>query len=217
MALFRSRSGMRWSPGKHAKRVSLLIYSRVRMALAPGSRVAHYEIVAPIGAGGMGEVYRARDTELEPRGRHQGAARCLRAPTPTALARFEREAQVLAALNHPAHRRDLRHRGVDGSRCWSSSWSRAPTLADRLARGPLAARRGARRSPRRSPRRSRPRTSKGVVHRDLKPANIKVHAGRRGQGPRLRPRQGARRRRRADPRRPLAVADARRRTRLTPA
>ena len=56
---------MRWSPGKHAKReLVLLEFIARRMALAPGSRVAHYEIGAPIGAGGIGEVYRARDARL---------------------------------------------------------------------------------------------------------------------------------------------------------
>src|SRR6266567_7012927 len=70
------------------------------MSLAPGTRIGPYEIVAPIGAGGMGEVYRARDTKLDrdvaikvlPESFAQDADR---------LARFTREAKTLASLNHP--------------------------------------------------------------------------------------------------------------------
>src|SRR6478736_2085851 len=70
------------------------------MPLNPGSRLGPYEIVAPLGAGGMGEVYRARDPRL---GRDV-AIKALSAEfarDPERLARFRREAQVLAALNHP--------------------------------------------------------------------------------------------------------------------
>ena len=70
------------------------------MALSPGSRLGPYEVVAPLGAGGMGEVYRARDTKL---GR-EVALKLLPeqlAHDPERLARFEREAKTLAALNHP--------------------------------------------------------------------------------------------------------------------
>src|SRR5438045_4392752 len=70
------------------------------MPLGSGDRFGPYEVVAPIGAGGMGEVYRARDTNL-----HRSVAiKVLPAAvigTPARLARFEREARVLAALNHP--------------------------------------------------------------------------------------------------------------------
>src|SRR5512138_1607002 len=70
------------------------------MTLAPATRVGIYEIVEPIGAGGMGEVYRARDTRLQ----RDVALKILPdafASDPERLARFEREAQMLAALNHP--------------------------------------------------------------------------------------------------------------------
>ena len=70
------------------------------MALSPGTRLEPYEIVSAIGAGGMGEVYRARDTKL---GR-EGAIKVLPdafAQDPERVARFEREAKTLAALNHP--------------------------------------------------------------------------------------------------------------------
>src|SRR4249920_3718794 len=70
------------------------------MALDPGTRLGSYEIVAPIGAGGMGEVYRARDSKL---GRDV-AIKVLKAAyvgDPDRLSRLEREARMLAALNHP--------------------------------------------------------------------------------------------------------------------
>jgi hypothetical protein len=70
------------------------------MSLTGGTRLGSYEILAPIGAGGMGEVYRARDTKLE----RDVAIKILPealAHDPERLARFEREAKVLASLNHP--------------------------------------------------------------------------------------------------------------------
>src|SRR5579863_3390968 len=70
------------------------------MALTAGTRLGPYEILAPIGAGGMGEVYRAKDTKLD----REVAIKILPealAQDPERLARFEREAKVLAALNHP--------------------------------------------------------------------------------------------------------------------
>ena len=70
------------------------------MALSAGTRLGPYEILAPLGAGGMGEVYRARDSRLE----RDVAVKVLPerlAQDPERLARFEREARVLASLNHP--------------------------------------------------------------------------------------------------------------------
>lgn len=70
------------------------------MSLAIGTRLGPYEVLAPIGAGGMGEVYRARDTKLD----REVAIKILPeslAQDPERLARFEREAKVLASLNHP--------------------------------------------------------------------------------------------------------------------
>src|SRR5216684_799424 len=70
------------------------------MALIPGDKLGPYEILAPIGAGGMGEVYRARDPRLE----REVAIKVLPghlANDPQALARFEREAKAVAALSHP--------------------------------------------------------------------------------------------------------------------
>ena len=70
------------------------------MSLAPGARLGPYEIVSLLGAGGMGEVYHARDTKLD----RDVAVKVLPAPlskNPEALARFEREAKAVAALSHP--------------------------------------------------------------------------------------------------------------------
>ena len=98
------------------------------MALASGHTLAHYRITAALGAGGMGEVYRATDTKL---GRDV-AIKVLPAEVaqdPERLARFEREAQLLASLNHPGIAAHLRLRGGQTaqltSSCWS--WSRART------------------------------------------------------------------------------------------
>src|SRR5690348_2466641 len=70
------------------------------MALSPGTKLGPYEVVAPIGAGGMGEVYRARDTRLD----RTVAIKVLSSAltiTPELKARFEREARAISALNHP--------------------------------------------------------------------------------------------------------------------
>jgi serine/threonine-protein kinase len=140
------------------------------MPLASGARLGSYEILSPIGAGGMGEVYRARDTRLN-RDVAIKIVPDLFASDPERLARFSREAQTLAGLNHPniAHVYGLEGNGlvmelVDGQ-----------DLAQRLVRGPL------------SLDDALPIATQivdaldaahdhGIVHRDLKPANIKVRA-----------------------------------------
>jgi serine/threonine protein kinase len=102
------------------------------MSLAPGTRLGPYEVIAPIGAGGMGEVYRARDTKL---GR-EVALKLLPdafASDAERIARFRREAQVLASLNHPniAHIYGLdRQEGRDGREAGATTflvmnWSKA--------------------------------------------------------------------------------------------
>ena len=144
-------------------------------ALAAGTRIGAYEIVEPIGAGGMGEVYRARDLAL---GRDV-AIKVL--PTPFAddrerVARFEREARVLASINHPA----IAH--VYGVEAWQSSRAivmelvPGPTLADRIARGavPLA---DALPLARQIAEALAAAHDQSIVHRDLKPANIKASDG----------------------------------------
>ena len=124
------------------------------MALLPGTHFGPYEVRSALGAGGMGEVYRARDGKLQ----RDVALKVLPdgvGRRPDRLARFEREAQVLASLNHPHIGADLRPRGVGRRHArWSWSWSRA-------RRSPSASRRGRCRSTRRCPSRGRsPRRSK---------------------------------------------------------
>src|SRR5687767_12253927 len=95
------------------------------MPLTIGSRIGVYDIVAAIGAGGMGEVYRGRDTSLE----RDVAIKVLPdvfAEDPDRAARFEREARVLASLNHPniAAIHGLERSGARSFWCWSSCRAR---------------------------------------------------------------------------------------------
>ena len=123
-----------------------------------GRRFGPYEIHALIGSGGMGEVYRARDAGL---GRDVAIKVLPAAFTPMliACARFEREAQLLASLNHPAHRRDLRIRGGDGVHALVLELVEGQTLAERLGSGPLPVETRSP-SPVRSPTRSKQRTTR---------------------------------------------------------
>lgn len=140
------------------------------MTISAGTRLGPYEIVAPLGVGGMGEVYRARDTRL---GR-EVAVKVLpanRAQDPEALARLEREAQAVAALSHPnilaihdlgkdqgvffvvtelLEGETLRSRLASGALAWRKSAEIGAAIADGLAGAHL----------------------KGIIHRDLKPDNI---------------------------------------------
>src|SRR3982750_859761 len=101
------------------------------MALAPGTRLGPYQIVAPLGAGGMGEVYRASDMNLK----RQVAIKVLPqavAADPDRSARFQREAEVLAALNHPniAHIHGLEK--ASGTVALVMELVEGPTLAERI-------------------------------------------------------------------------------------
>jgi serine/threonine protein kinase len=127
------------------------------MALAPGSKFGAYSILGPLGSGGMGEVYRAFDTRL---GR-EVALKTLPeafAGDPERLARFEREARMLAALNHPAIAAIYGLEESEGLRFIVMELVPGDTLSERLSHG-RSTRRS--RSRARSPRRSRPRTSAG--------------------------------------------------------
>jgi len=148
------------------------------MALEPGTRLGTYEISAALGAGGMGEVYRARDTRLQ----RDVALKILPdvfASDPERLARFEREAQILASLNHP-HIAAIY--GLDEFRIGGSSEPiralvleliEGETLADRIARGPLPFDEGVTIALQIAEALEAAH-EQGIVHRDLKPANIKV-------------------------------------------
>ncbi len=140
--------------------------------LTAGTKLGPYEIVAPLGAGGMGEVYRARDTKL-----NRDVAIKVLLPTvandPDRLARFSREAQVLASLNHPniAHIHGLEE--ADGVTALVLELVEGEDLAQRIARGsipidealPIA---------KQIADALEAAHEQGIVHRDLKPANIKV-------------------------------------------
>ena len=144
------------------------------MALTPGTRLGVYDITAPIGAGGMGEVYQATDTSLK----RQVAIKVLPAAVAAdadRLARFQREAEVLAALNHPnigaiyglektadvtalvmelVEGEDLSQRIARGAMPIAEALPIAKQIADALEAA----------------------HEQGIIHRDLKPANIRVRS-----------------------------------------
>jgi WD40 repeat protein len=144
------------------------------MALAPGARLGPYEVVAPLGAGGMGEVYRARDPRLD---REVAVKILATGETPNAdrLRRFEDEARAAGALNHPNVLTVFDVGSEAGSPYVVFELLDGETLGERLQRGPLP-----------------PRTAvvyavqachglaaahdRGIVHRDLKPGNLFVNA-----------------------------------------
>src|SRR5467141_3018498 len=106
------------------------------MALAPGTHLGPYEILGPLGAGGMGEVYRARDTRLDRTVAIKVLPQHL-ADTPEVRQRFEREARAVSALNHP-HICALHDVGSqDGTDYLVMEYLEGETLAARLAKGPL--------------------------------------------------------------------------------
>ena len=142
------------------------------MALLPGTRLGPYDIIGPLGAGGMGEVYRARDTKLI-----RDVARKILPAAVVAdvdrLARFRREAQVLASLNHPGIAAIYGFEDSGDTHALVLELVEGQTLAERIVHGPIA------------PADALPMARQiaealeaahelGIVHRDLKPANVKV-------------------------------------------
>jgi Tol biopolymer transport system component len=140
--------------------------------LSPHHHIGSYEIVAPLGAGAMGEVYRARDTKLN-RDVALKVLPPLFALDPDRLARFRREAQVLAALKHPNIGAIHGFEDSSGVHALVLELVEGPTLADRIARGPLLLNE-ALAVGRQIADALDAAHEKGIVHRDLKPANIKV-------------------------------------------
>ena len=161
------------------------------MALTVGTRLGSYEILSALGAGGMGEVYRARDLKLN----RDVAIKVLLpavANDPERLARFRREAQVLASLNHPniAHVHGLEDSPMDPAPS-SWSWSRGPTLADRIAQGPILLD-DAVPIARQLAEALEAAHEQGIVHRDLEAGQHQGAARRRGEGAGFRAGEGAR-------------------------
>ena len=138
------------------------------MALSEGTPVGSYQIVTLLGVGGMGEVYRARDPKLN-RDVALKVLPDLFATDADRLARFSREAQVLASLNHPNIAAIY---GVE-ERALILELVEGPTLADRLAQGPMPAEE-ALSVARQIAEALEAAHDQGIVHRDLKPANVKV-------------------------------------------
>jgi eukaryotic-like serine/threonine-protein kinase len=142
------------------------------MALTPGTRLGPYEILAAIGAGGMGEVYRARDAKL---GRDV-ALKVLPeafARNPERMARFEREAKVLASLDHPNIASIYGLEDSGGTRALVMQLVEGPTLADRIRQGPIPVDEAVRIA-RQIADALEYAHERGIIHRDLKPANVKV-------------------------------------------
>ena len=142
------------------------------MSVTVGSRLGHYDVTALIGEGGMGQVYQGTDTKLN----RQVALKILPeafASDPDRLARFQREAQVLASLNHPNIAQIHGIEEADGTRALVLELVEGPTLADRISQGaisidealPIA---------KQIAEALEAAHEQGVIHRDLKPANIKV-------------------------------------------
>ena len=142
------------------------------MALTPGTKLGFYEIIAHVGAGGMGEVYRARDPQL---GRDV-AIKVLPSSLsrdPDRLRRFEQEARAAAALNHPNILAVYQMGTYEGAPYLVSELLEGSTLRDQLLRGPLPVRKAVDCSIQ-TARGLAAAHEKGIVHRDLKPENLFV-------------------------------------------
>ena len=142
------------------------------MTFSTGTKLGTYEIVGPLGAGGMGEVYRARDSRLK----REVAIKVL----PDAfsrdaerVARFQREAEILASLNHPhiAAIYDLADFGE--SRFLVLELVEGETLAERIGRGPIPIEESLVIA-KQIAEAFEAAHEKGITHRDLKPANVKI-------------------------------------------
>src|SRR5215475_5690619 len=141
-----------------------------------GQALSHYQITGKLGAGGMGEVYRARDTRLDrevaikvlPEGFAQDVER---------LARFKREAQVLASLNHPNIASIYGYEEIENVCALIMELVEGPTLADKIATGPLPLDEAVPIA-KQIAEALETAHERSIIHRDLKPANIKVtHEG----------------------------------------
>ena len=155
-----------------ARILSAIDETYLSSSFAPGRRIGSYEVLEPLGAGAMGEVYRARDTKLN----RDVALKVL--PSQFALdadrlTRFKREAQMLAALNHPNIAAIYGFEDSSGEHALVLELVDGPTIAEMIARGPLALDE-ALPIARQIADALEAAHDKGIIHRDLKPANIKI-------------------------------------------
>ena len=142
------------------------------MSLAPGTSIGHYDVTSLLGEGGMGQVWQATDTQLN----RQVALKILPdafAADPDRLARFKREAQILASLNHPNIAAIYGIEEAEGTRALVLELVEGPTLADRIAKGPIPLDE-ALPIAKQIAEALEAAHEQGVIHRDLKPANVKV-------------------------------------------
>src|SRR5450432_1918173 len=143
------------------------------MAFTSGTRLGPYEILSPLGAGGMGEVYRARDTKLS----RNVALKVLPEAfvrDPDRMARFEREAKMLASLNHPNIASIYGLEESNGLTCLVMELVPGETLAEKIKREGAIAVVEVQAIARQMADALEAAHEKGIVHRDLKPANVKV-------------------------------------------
>ena len=148
--------------------VAFIDIIRALMGISPGTRIGTYEITSPLGEGGMGVVYRARDTKLL----RDVALKVLPdhfAGDPDRLSRFQREAQVLASLNHPNIAQIY---GLE-SGCIVMELVEGETIAERLQRGPVSIEETIAIASQVADALEAAH-ERGIMHRDLKPANIKL-------------------------------------------
>jgi len=142
------------------------------MSLTPGTRLGVYEVTAKIGEGGMGEVYQARDTTLD----RDVALKVLPeafTADPDRLARFQREAKVLASLNHPNIGAIYGLEAAGDTQALVLELIEGPTLADRIAEGAIPVDEALTIATQIADALEAAH-ERGIIHRDLKPANVKV-------------------------------------------
>ena len=142
------------------------------MALSAGTRLGHYDVTTILAEGGMGQIWQAPDTQVN----RQVALKILPdafAADPDRLARFTREAQILASLNHPNIAAIFGIEEAEGTRALVLELVEGPTLADRIAKGPIPLDE-ALPIAKQIAEALEAAHEAGVIHRDLKPSNIKV-------------------------------------------
>src|SRR5215510_12574404 len=142
------------------------------MSIQPGTRIGPYEVTSPLGEGGMGVVFRAHDTKLQ----RDVALKLLPdhfADDPNRLLRFQREAEILASLNHPNIAQIYDPQEVNDTRFLVLELVDGETLVDRIARGPIPIEE-ALEIAKNICEALEAAHERGIIHRDLKPGNVKI-------------------------------------------